>query len=112
MGATVTVTTPKVTIGEFKIRRAVVSLEDDERGTRLRCTLVVDDVVWGQRESLTYSEHYSKSEVAYLMENGRLGMRVRDLVMTAMTHEVDEHLRINGEYIVDPHPELRRASKA
>jgi hypothetical protein len=100
---------PKVTLGKFGIRslRAIVQGDAFTDYVLIDARLQAEHDVNGlnnpppetiQRERLTPVAWEAMSEIAR-------AHLIRNLLIRLVTHEVDEWLRVDGERVVEPHPE-------
>lgn len=96
---------PTVSLGEFRIGNIDVALRASPNRHAIEVAITLDsvrDVRSGRETTLTKLEHVD----AYaweLMAPAHRRVIIRDLVLDVVEHEIDEHLRIDGEQVVDPH---------
>ena len=104
---------PVVTLGQFAIHKANIVLEQDPTRSldslRLRLDFAVNDVE-NPSVRTTVARTLTMSRYELLRaEGGWVQFMVRRAVHDAVVHEVDEWLRIDGELLAEPHPELAPA---
>ena len=107
---------PKLTLGRFAIRSAQVLIDEpfDRDGVRLRVHLSTshlddprdNDFAGTVNQETIASEHWCQMSADHKRHV------LRQLVYRAVCHEVDEWLRMDGDLVTDPHPELKAKPSA
>jgi hypothetical protein len=97
---------PEVTLGSMRISAIGVDLRQmaSRPGIEVRVDMRVLDRGGESVQPLRFSETFAEELWSQLDEKTRAQF-IRRVVLDALTHEVDEWLRVDGKLVTNAHPE-------
>ncbi|HEX2679541.1 MAG TPA: hypothetical protein VHM19_22985 [Polyangiales bacterium] len=100
---------PTVELGAFRIdgARVLVALDDRSDAVVFTTVLNVRDVSSGQQTTVNHQARYARS---FVRDREAIAEAIRELVIGALAHEVDEWLRVDGARVQEPHPRVPSSS--
>jgi hypothetical protein len=97
---------PEVTLGSMRIENIGVRLGRmaDRPGIEIRVVADARDLDRARTSPLIFREYFAEELWSQLDEKAR-AQSIRRVVLDALTHEVDEWLRVDGKLVTNAHPE-------